>query len=98
MLGYSVVEELPVDFEAGRGNPPVVAPFLPLWIWGAVFADDNADVGGRAIGRICCDDAGEELEGLVESSSGKMENEFKVVLCQLELAQLYGSCPGGEFS
>ncbi len=23
------VEEWPVDFEAGRGNPPVVAPFLP---------------------------------------------------------------------
>ncbi|MEG5065231.1 hypothetical protein QUB33_16575 [Microcoleus sp. B3-A4] len=23
------VEELPVDFEVGRGNPPVVAPFLP---------------------------------------------------------------------
>ncbi|MEG3956668.1 hypothetical protein [Microcoleus sp. herbarium2] len=23
------VEESPVDFEAGRGNPPVVAPFLP---------------------------------------------------------------------
>jgi len=23
------VEELPVDFEAGRGNPPLAAPFLP---------------------------------------------------------------------